>query len=119
VENNTFGIVANGTGSTGLISVHVRDSLVSNNVLSGISAMTSAGHSTTAVVVDRSSSLLNGANGILSQGINAFMFLKDSTVLSNVTGLNAVSGGTIFSYQNNGLSGNVTDGAPTAVLTVK
>jgi hypothetical protein len=119
VENNTSGIVANGTGSTGLISVHVRDSVVANNVLSGISAITSAGHSTTAVVVDRSSSLLNGANGILSQGVNAFMLLKESTVLSNVTGLSAVSGGTIFSYQNNGLSGNVSDGAPTAVLTVK
>jgi hypothetical protein len=33
--------------------------------------------------------------------------------------LNAVGGGAIFSYQNNRLTGNVTDGAPNAVLAVK
>jgi hypothetical protein len=38
--------------------------------------------------------------------------------MSNVTGLNA-SGGAIVSYQNNQLTGNVTDGAPTAMLSVK
>jgi hypothetical protein len=119
VENNTYGLFANGMGSTGLISVHVRDSVVSNSVASGISAFTSAGHSVAAVVVDRSSSLLSGANGILAQGANAFVFLTESTVMSNVTGLNAVSGGAIFSYQNNRLTGNVSDGVPTAVLTVK
>jgi hypothetical protein len=119
VENNTYGIFANGTGSTGLISVQVRDSVVSNSAQSGISSFASAGHSIVSTVVDHSSSLLNGTNGILSQGSNAFVFLKDSTVMSNVTGLSAVSGGAIFSYQNNGLTGNVTDGAPTAVLTVK
>jgi hypothetical protein len=119
VENNTYGIFANGMGSTGLISVQVRDSVVSNSVASGISAFTSAGHSVASVVVDHSSSLLSGANGILAQGANAFVFLSESTVMSNVTGLNAVSGGAIFSYQNNRLTGNVSDGAPTAVLTVK
>jgi hypothetical protein len=60
--------------------------------------------------------MLNGANGVLSQGGNAFVFLKESTVMSNVTGLSTVSGGSILSYQNNGLTGNVTDGAPTAKL---
>src|SRR5262249_15387695 len=116
VENNTYGIFANGTGSTGVISVQVRDSVVSNSKFSGIAAFTSAGQSITSVVVDHSSSLLNGANGILSQGAGGFVFLKDSTIMSNVTGLSAVSGGEIFSYQNNGLTGNVTDGAPTNVL---
>jgi hypothetical protein len=119
VENNTYGIFANGTGSTGLISVQVRDSVVSNSAFSGISSFTSAGHSVVSMVVDHSSSLLSGANGILSQGANGFVFLTESTVMSNVTGLNPVSGGAIFSYQNNRLTGNVTDGAPTGLLTVK
>jgi hypothetical protein len=119
VVNNTYGIFANGTGSTGLVSVQVHDTVVSNSKFSGISSFASAGHSIVSIVVDHSSSLLNGANGILSQGGNAFVFLSESTVMSNVTGLNPVSGGAIFSYQNNRLTGNVTDGAPTAVLTVK
>jgi hypothetical protein len=119
VENNTYGIFANGTGSTGLISVQVRDSVVSNSAFSGITSFASAGHSIVSTVVDRSSSLLNGANGILAQGGNAFVFLSESTAMSNVTGLNPASGGAIFSYQNNRLTGNVTDGAATGVLTLK
>jgi hypothetical protein len=118
IEGNTYGIFAVGTGSTGVIIVHVRDSVVTNNVFDGIGAYTSAGHSTISMTVDRSSSLLNGGNGILAQGSPAFVFLANSTVMSNVTGLNA-SGGTIVSYQNNQLTGNVTDGAPNAVLSVK
>jgi len=98
--------------------VHVKDSIVTNNVFDGIGAYTSAGRSTVSMTVDRSSSLLNGSNGILAQGSTAYVFLANSTVMSNVTGLNA-SGGTIVSYQNNQLTGNVTDGAPTAMLSVK
>jgi hypothetical protein len=64
-----------------------------------MSSFASAGHSIVSTVVDRSSSILNGANGILSQGANAFVFLSESTVMSNVTGLNPVAGGAIFSYR--------------------
>jgi hypothetical protein len=34
-------------------------------------------------------------------------------------GLNAAGGGNIFTYQNNQAAGNVIDGAPTGLLTVK
>jgi hypothetical protein len=119
VENNTYGIFANGMGSTGLISVQVRDSVVANSVANGITAFTSAGHSIASLVIDRSSALLSGGSGISSQGANGFVFVTDSTVMSNVTGLSATSGGAIFSYQNNRLTGNVSDGTPTAALAVK
>jgi hypothetical protein len=118
IENNTYGIFAVGNGSSGVIIVHIRDSVVANNVFDGIGAYASAGHSTVSMTVDHSSSLLNGGNGILAQGSPAFVFLANSTVMSNVTGLKS-SGGTIVSYQNNQLTGNVTDGAPTAMLSVK
>jgi hypothetical protein len=118
IDGNTYGIFAVGTGSTGVIIVHVRDSVVTVNKFDGIGGYTSAGHSTVSMTVDHTSSLLNGGNGILAQGPSAFVFLANSTVMSNVTGLNA-SGGTIVSYQNNQLTGNVTDGAPTATISVK
>jgi len=119
VENNTYGIFANGTGSFGVIAVQVKDSVVANNRFNGISAFTAAGRSITSITVDRSSSVLNGQAGILSQSSNAFVFLGSSTVMGNGTGLSAVDGGSIFSYQNNQLTGNVSDGAPTGVLTVR
>ena len=119
VEGNTYGIFANGTGSTGVIIVHIKDSVVANNVFNGISAYTAAGQSTVSMTVDRSSSLLNGADGILAQGTPAYVLLANSTVLSNITGLHSISGGNILSYQDNHLTGNVTDGAPTGRWSVK
>jgi hypothetical protein len=119
VENNTYGIFANGTGGTGTIAMQIHDSVSAGNVNDGISAYTASGASTTSITVERSSSLLNGANGILAQGAAAFVLLADSTVMSNGTGLKTVSGGNIFTYQDNQLTGNVTDGAPTALLAVK
>jgi hypothetical protein len=119
IENNTYGFFANGLGSTGVIAVQIRDSVASDNANHGISAFTAAGASTTSITFERSSAILNGGDGILAQGSPAFVLLADSTVMSNVTGLAAVSGGNIFTYQDNQLTGNVTDGAPTATLTVK
>jgi hypothetical protein len=108
VENNTYGIFANNTGGTGTILLHIKDSTVANSTVNGISAFTAG--STTAIVIDHSSSLINGGSGILSQGSGGLVFLTDTTVMSNVTGLSAAGGGTIFSYGNNRLTGNVSDG---------
>jgi hypothetical protein len=115
--NNFHGILADGTGSSGgLILVDVRDSFVAQNRGHGIAAISSAGASLTAMVVDRTSSVINGASGIFSQA--ATVHLGNSTVTGNTTGLN-VAGGQILSYQNNQTSGNFTDGAPTGVLTLR
>jgi hypothetical protein len=108
VENNTYGIFANNTGGTGTILLHIKDSTVANSAFNGISAYTAG--STTAIVIDHSSSLINGGSGILSQGSGGLVFLTDTTVMSNVTGLSAAGGGTIYSYGNNRLTGNVSDG---------
>jgi hypothetical protein len=107
VENNTYGIFANGTGG-GTISAQVKDSTVANSAVNGISAYT--GSAVAAVTVDHSSSLLNGGSGILSQGSAGFVFLTDTTVMSNQIGLSTASGGAIHSYGNNRLTGNVSDG---------
>jgi hypothetical protein len=97
----------------------VRDHLAFFARCTSVSAFTAAGASTTSITMERSSSLLNGGAGVQAQGSGAFVTLAESTVMSNVTGLSAFSGGNIFSYQDNQLSGNVTDGAPTATLTLK
>lgn len=119
VENNTYGIFANGMGSTGVIAVQIRDTEVSGNVFDGVSSFTTAGQATASVTVDRSSSVLNGGNGVLAQGAPGYAILARSTVISNGVGLTSTAGGHILSYQNNQLSGNAADGAPTAVLSVK
>jgi len=118
-KNNGWGIIANGASSTGSIIVQVRDSVVARNSSSGIFAITNAGQAFTAIVVDRSSSLLNGGDGIRAQGAAAVIHIGNSTVIGNAGGLIVTGGGQILSYQNNQASGNGVDGAPTGVLTVK
>ena len=108
VTGNTYGIFANGTGTTGSILLHIKDSTVANSTVNGISAYTAG--SITAIVIDHSSSLINGGSGILSQGSGGLVFLTDTTVMSNVTGLSTAGGGTIYSYGNNRLTGNASDG---------
>ena len=97
--------------------------LLTNNVfgiwVDGIAAFTGSGKSPVSITVDHSASIMNGGTGILSSGSGAYIILGNSTVMSNNFGLAANSGGTIFSYQNNQLTGNFSDGAPTAFLTVK
>ena len=83
VENNTYGIFANNTGGTGSILLHIKDSTVANSTVNGISAYTAG--STTAIVIDHSSSLINGGSGILSQGSGGLVFLTDTTVMSHGT----------------------------------
>jgi hypothetical protein len=113
VENNTYGIFANGTAGAGSIIAQIRDSTVANSAVNGISAFTGA--AIAAVVVDHSSSVMNGGSGILAQGSGGLVFLTDTTVLSNHVGLSTAAGGTIFSYGNNRLTGNTSDGvAPAA-----
>jgi hypothetical protein len=114
VKSNTHGIVATGTGSTGPIVIQVRDSLVAGHTGNGIAAITNVG-----IVVDRTSSVGNAGSGILAQGSGAVVNIGSSTVVGNAAGFNAAAGGQILSYQNNQASGNVIDGAVTAVLTVK
>jgi hypothetical protein len=118
VHNNTYGIFADGMAGTGSVIMQIRDSESAGNVFNGISAFTSASTGLTSITVDRTASTLNGNIGVLAQGSNAYVLLSDSTVLSNATGLSAVSGGSIFTYQDNHRTGNVSDGAATSPLTV-
>jgi hypothetical protein len=84
VENNTHGILADGTGSTGSIVVHVRDSVVAGNTGNGIAAVT--GTAPTGVVVDRSSSGANAGNGINAEG-SAPLFISAARPWSATAGV--------------------------------
>ena len=104
VANNGFGVLINGPST-----VTIRDSLIGSNLGNGVWVVggTNAATATlTQVVVDG-----NDENGIYAQNSNASVQLFDTTVGGNAKGLNAASGGAIVSFGNNGISGNVVDGA--------
>jgi hypothetical protein len=114
LAGNTNGIVASGNaGGTAL--VEVRYSTIANSVVDGIVANTTGPVSS--IVVEHSASVQNGRNGINAVGANAYVSLKDSTVDWNATGLNTSSGGTVLSYQNNLIAGNISPGVTPVSLS--
>jgi hypothetical protein len=116
MENNVFGLKADGNGSTGGIAVTVVDSLASGSSFSGFTATTGPGGAPVGLTIDLSVSANNGTTGVAAGGALAVIRLSNSTVTGNGTGLLAVSGGTLASYVNNQVHDNSTDGAPNAFL---
>jgi hypothetical protein len=111
ITDNTYGIVAN--GSSGTVLVDIRYSSVAGNTFDGIWAYTTG--SVASIVVDHGASVQNGG-GIHATGANAFVSLNDSTVAWNSLGLATSSGGTILSYKNNVIAGNLNPGVtPTGI----
>lgn len=109
VSNNGFGVQVNGPST-----VAIRDSVIGSNSGNGVWVVGSSNAATvtlTQVVVDG-----NDENGIYAQNTNASVQLFDTMVSGNAQGLNA-AGGAIVSFGNNGISGNVVDGAATSTAT--
>jgi hypothetical protein len=114
-ERGSIGLAIRSDFAGNSVIAHVRNSVFSKHSI-GINAITSSG-SVTSVTADRTSFTLNDT-GIQTPGAATFAIVGRSTVMSNNKGLNTLSGN-VFSYQNNRIAGNVTDGAPTGTLTLK
>ena len=115
---NVTGITAIGTDTTGNILVDLVNSVSSGAPFTGMSIVTPAsGGALTVMMADRSS-IVNNVTGVNAAGPKSFAYLTDSTVFGNSTGLNTTSGGSILSYQHNNVIGgnSPTDGAPTGTL---
>lgn len=111
MPGNVFGFKADGTGSTGGIKATLDDNVASSSTFSGVVAITPAGGAPVDLFVNRSVIANNGSNGIRSEGAGARVRLSDSTVTGNLTGLSIV-GGSVISFSNNRIRGNVGDGVP-------
>jgi hypothetical protein len=109
VDKNIFGIVADGTGSTGGINMTITDSVSSGNLNDGIIATTPSGGAPIGVMVTNSKSANNGI-GIRSIGPNVTVRVGDSTVAGNSTGLSHSGGSALLTFGTNKVRANATDG---------
>ncbi len=115
IENNRFGIVADGNGG-GIIRGVVRDSVIAGNVNNGITVSTTSSN----VVLGVERSTISGNNfGLVAAGGNAGMLVRNSFILGNNTGLSSSGGGALLSYQDNSVNGNASDGAFTGSVGLK
>ena len=105
------GIFVGGAGAS--LNVTVADSVASNNGNIGVSAF-SLGAPAAAVML-RNSVASNNFTGLQAVG-SAILRVAHSVVTGNSTGVNATSGGTLDSYGDNDIDGNMNNDY--AVLTV-
>ena len=102
-------IQTNGTGinvSGGNTHTSLRNVSINNNAVNGISFTTSG-----KAVVDRTTIGFNGATGLVVNSAGLTVMLGNSTIVGNTLGTSAPAG-TLWSFKNNQVGGNVTDGTP-------
>jgi hypothetical protein len=102
INNNSFGIVADGTGG-GSIRGIVKDSVVSHNVNNGITVSSTG--SSVVLLVDQTA-VAENYHGLVAGGSGAGMLVRNTSVFDNTAGLYTTNGGTLYSYGTNSVNGN-------------
>ncbi|MCS3765345.1 hypothetical protein [Bradyrhizobium centrosematis] len=119
VENNGTGIIADGSSTSGKLTIMMRDSQTVGNTHAGFLSTKSGTTVAIRVLIDRSLAGNNGT-GIVSDGEGSVVTITGSTVSGNNVGLSATNNGNILSYLNNYVNSNLTnDGATTGTLAPK
>ena len=118
VQNNFFGIKADGTGGGGgVINMTIRDTASVGNSSNGIVGTMSAGQAAIVMMIDRSTSSHNAAGfGIIADGPSTFINVGNSSIAGNANGVGASNGGTLRSFKTNQIRGNSSDGTPVAAV---
>lgn len=116
-KSDGIGIEVDSVPGGGPVVVQIRNSVLANDQF-GIRANPPNGNTNPIVSVtfDRGAMIYNHV-AAETNGSSSFITLGRSSVTSNQIGL--ASGGQIKSYQNNHLSGNVSDGTVSAISTLK
>ena len=111
MENGRAGLTVDSSfNGAGPITVAVENSVSSGNQKAGFTGSAASGPVTLAL--DHVVANNNGSVGVQSVGGLSTVFLGNSTVTGNKTGVSTTSGGQLLSYKNNQINGNTTDGTP-------
>ncbi len=116
VFNNSAGIRADGTQTSGTVSLTVIDSTSSSNALAGMVAVAPGGGGVVKMDISHSMSTNNGT-GINANGAAVTMRLSNSVVTGNALGVNIASGATLTSSGNNLIQDNASAGASIPIVS--
>jgi Right handed beta helix region len=106
LDGNLYGVRAENNAN-----VTIRDSVAAGNSTHGFHAVsTGAG---VLINVENSTATNNGGGGVTTTGAAAGISISNTTIMSNGQGINTSAGGSVYSFGNNRIIGNGTDGAPT------
>jgi hypothetical protein len=109
LTNNFRGVLASPATGVGPVNVAITNSVASNHVDVGFGALSAGG--SVIMFINGSTATLN-AIGVESNGAPAQVLIGGSLVSLNSTGAAIIGGARMFSYKNNQINGNTTDGTP-------
>jgi len=119
LENNSTGIIVDGTHSTGVaVNATVLDNVIAGSASDGILAQSAGGAAAASVFFDHSLASGNFGSGIRANGAaasgagSATVRIGDSTIVLNFAGVSTTNAGVVQSFKNNRISSNLTDGTP-------
>src|ERR1051325_1542965 len=108
-ENNTNGMRADTSGTSGAINLSVNNSVVAGKSANGIFAFTTAGHGVVAAFANQLTASSNLSAGVRADGPTVFFRLGNSAVFANAAGVVAASGATLSSFKNKQIIDNGND----------
>jgi hypothetical protein len=116
IASNGFGVVADGTSTTGSVNGTVQGTMISASSQNGVMASATTAASDI-LVLDQVTAIVSGKDGLAASGATAELLVGNSTIYGNIAGVVATNSGSIVSYGNNQLNGNNhADGAFTATV---
>ena len=92
-----------------VINMSVRNSTLADQNAGIIVGVNGSGHA--GATIEQTTIAANGT-GLQVSGAHAVAIIGGSTIVNNPTGVSAIDGGVIYSFKNNQIGGNGTDGTP-------
>lgn len=115
--DNTVGIRADTSASTGAVEVSISDTTASQAPFHGFVAI--AGTGAVKMMLDGAVASSNLGEGVRVVGANAVIRMGRSTITNNATGVQTASGGVVQSYGTNQITGNTNDGVVPTIIAEK
>jgi hypothetical protein len=112
LDGNLYGVRAENNAN-----VTIRDSVAAGNITNGFQAASTGGW--VQINLENSTAVNNAGAGVATSGAAAGVIMSNSTIMSNAQGINTSAGGTIYSFGNNKIIANGTDGSPTVNLSLQ
>jgi hypothetical protein len=115
-DDGTVGILVDGSGTSGIITMNVRDSTISGNSAQGLAVFEAVSGAPSAIVLERTTVSGNVGQGIVASRDLASIRVRQSAITGNGVGVQSLNGGQIISHGDNLLANNSANGAFTATL---
>ena len=120
IDNSRLVSNGNGVRANGRVIVSLRNSIVANNVNSGVLAIGSSTEISDMTIenciIANNGQTNPSAAGVYASGAMSVIRLSNNVITNNSYGIRVVSSGNVLSFGNNRIHGNSIDGAPTGTI---